>query len=455
MLLALHSVRRHRWVFALVALTVVALSGVLLAVLPRTYEVQTTLQVQRADVIAALSGGTVPGQPDVPTARAADTILSSDNLVALVTQSGMLERWPKTRAPILRLKDRIWARLFPKPTDEDRIDGFVGFLERAMWVNTTESTVSIGVHAPDPDLAFRLVESASENFIEARHAAEISAIADAIAILDKRAGKVREELDRALAQLDEKRTERSARLGNRVRSRPQPQLVVRAPSEEGARLTVQIEAKRRAIADLEEFRRKRILELETRLQELRGLYADGHPAVQDLKQSIEGLRGRSPLVISLERDLGDLEAERKQRGLLAEVPLGSSRAKDASVTAAALEVDDPREVEDPDVEYAKTQVRHVITRYNNLLDRVEAARLEQDSAQAAYKYRYSVLRPAQHPRGPIKPKPALVLPSSIVAGLLLALLATTLLDLGSRRLLEPWQVETVLGIPLMGEIQDL
>jgi hypothetical protein len=174
-----------------------------------------------------------------------------------------------------------------------------------------------------------------------------------------------------------------------------------------------------------------------------------------VKQSLEALTGKSPQVTSLERELTQLEEERKERGLLPEVPLRGFRSRDASVTEAALQAEDPRELEDPDIEYAKTQVRHAIGRYNGLLDRIEGARLEEDSVQAAYKYRYGVLRPAQRPRAPIKPKPTLVVPASIVAGLLLGVMATTLLDLGSRKLLEPWQVETALGIPLMGQIQDL
>ncbi|MGZ6072120.1 MAG: chain-length determining protein, partial [Myxococcaceae bacterium] len=120
-----------------------------------------------------------------------------------------------------------------------------------------------------------------------------------------------------------------------------------------------------------------------------------------------------------------------------------------------LDADDPREAEDPDIDYAKSQVRHAITRYNGLLDKVEAARLEQDSAQAAFKYRYTVIKPAQKPRGPIKPRPALLIPASVVAGLLLGIIATALIDLWSRKLLEPWQVEHALGIPLLGEVRGL
>jgi capsular polysaccharide biosynthesis protein len=138
---------------------------------------------------------------------------------------------------------------------------------------------------------------------------------------------------------------------------------------------------------------------------------------------------------------------------MADVPLRTSRVR---AKIAGLQLDeDPREAEDPDIEYAKSQVKAAIARYNGLLDKVENAHLEQDGAQAAFKYRYTIIKPAQKPRGPVKPKPAFVIPASLVAGLLLGIIATALIDLWSRKLVEPWQVEHALGIPLLGEVRGL
>ena len=44
--------------------------------------------------------------------------------------------------------------------------------------------------------------------------------------------------------------------------------------------------------------------------------------------------------------------------------------------------------------------------------------------------------------------------ASILAGLLLALVIPGLKDLASRRFVEPWQVETELGVPLIGEVAE-
>ncbi len=450
-LLVGRSMARHRAVLVAVWLGVVAVTVGLLAVLPKTYEVQTTLQAQRAEVIAALS--TRSGvEADIPSRQAAETVLRHDNLVALINQTDLIQRWPERRAPLLRVKDWLWVRLFPPQTPDERLDSFVGLLEKRLWVNNAEGTVSIGIHFPDSELAYRLVDAALENFLEARHAAEISSIGEAIVVLENRAAKSREALDAARTQLEDLRTARAAKLGKVVR-RP---VAIDSPTSldsAASQLVVQVQSRRRALADLQSFRRRRVAELEARLEELRSLYSENHPSVLDAQQSLEAMRKESPQISTLQRELAPLEAELKTRGLAPDMPLRTSRVREG--TGLGLEPDDAREGEDPDIDYAKSQVRHAITRYNALLDRIEAARLEQDSAQAAFKYRYTIIKPAQKPRGPIKPKVALIIPASIVAGFFLGVIATALIDFSSRQLVEAWQVEHTLRLPLLGEIRGL
>jgi uncharacterized protein involved in exopolysaccharide biosynthesis len=447
------SMARHKRVLFSVWLAVVGASVGLMVALPKTYEVQTTLQAQRTDIIAALSNRPAAG-PD-PSKQAAETVLRHENLVSLVQQTDLIRKWPERRAPAMRVKDAIFARLFRPKTPDDELESFVGLLEKQLWVDSSnQGTVSIGIHFPDPDLAFSLVDTALENFLEARHASEISSIGDAIVVLENRAAKSREALDETRDQLETLRAARAAKVGKGNVRRVLP-LESETPLDgKTSQLLVQVQSRRRAIADLQEFRRRRATELEARVEELRSQYSASHPSVLDAQQSLETMRGDSPQVLALQRELAPMEAELKQRGLASDVPLRTSRVREKLGTLQ-LDAEDPREAEDPDIEYAKSQVKAAIARYNGLLDRVESARLEQDSAQAAFKYRYSVIKPAQKPRGPIKPKPTLIIPASVVAGLLLGIIATALIDLWSRKLVEPWQVEHTLGIPLLGEIRGL
>jgi hypothetical protein len=174
----------------------------------------------------------------------------------------------------------------------------------------------------------------------------------------------------------------------------------------------------------------------------------------DTRESLEALRQESPQIVALQQELAPLEAELQQRGLLSDVPLKAQRERQSAIDATALGPFDPLEDQDPEINYAKTELNHAYARYNLLQDRVQAARLELDSARAAFKYRYVVIRPAQRPRGPVAPKTLLVVIASVIAGLVLAAFGPAFVDLASRTFVEDWQVEHALGVPLLGTLPD-
>jgi uncharacterized protein involved in exopolysaccharide biosynthesis len=449
---ALHSIRRHKLLFLLIWIGIVAFSLGLMVSLPKTYQVRTTLQAQRNQVMPALSNPTraIPMDADAPTRLAAETVQSYDNLVALIQQTDLVKNWPLHRAPLPRLKDALRRILFKHPTHEDQVDNFVYYLREKLWVSTGDGTVTIGIDFPDADLAYRLVDAAMQNFLEARHAADVSSIAEAITILEGRAEQAHQALTAALQQLQALRDEQDARGGKRARK---SEAAAHAPApidQEDSRLLATAQNKRRAIADLEEFRRRRVTELQNRLQEQRASFSGNHPAILDIQQSLEAMRQESPQVAVLKRELAPLEVELKKRGVVDQATQGAGRALPVVIQAEL----DPRESEDPQIGYAKEQVRFALATYNSFLDRIEGARLELDSARAAFKYRYTIIHPAQKPRRPAKPKPKLVLGASLIAGFALALLSTTLVDLRSRKLLENWQIERQLGLPLIGEVRS-
>lgn len=86
--------------------------------------------------------------------------------------------------------------------------------------------------------------------------------------------------------------------------------------------------------------------------------------------------------------------------------------------------------------------------------RIDGARIEQDTARAAFKYRYSVVRPASVPKKPVKPDVAVILVLSGVLALFSALVAGALRDWLSGRLVEPWQVERALELPVLAQVKQ-
>jgi hypothetical protein len=445
-LLVVHAVRRHLGRLFLIWFGVVAASMGLMSLLPKTYEVQTTLQVLRP---AGLSSSSSEG--DSQTKQAALSVLTRDNLVALLKQTDFVNTWPLHRAPLLKAKDYLWAHLFKPPTEQETVDGFVGLLEKQLWVTPGEGTVIIGIQLTDAQLALALVEAALQNFLEARHTAEISSIGEVISILEARAAQSHEGLDQTLRELQDLRNVRAKRLGRTVRGVDSAPALASLPDPETEQLLVQLKSKRLAIADLEDFHRRHVADLETHLEEVRTRYSETHPAVLDAEQALETARPESIQVVALRKELAPLEAELKLRGFDSDAALKNSPSHDMSLQQT-LEAMDPHEDEDPDIDFAKSQVRHALGHYNDMLDRTAAARLEQDRAGAAFKYRYIVLWPAQKPLGPYRPKPLAVLAASLVAGLFLAVVSVTLIDVASKKLLEPWQVEHAVGVETLGTL---
>jgi hypothetical protein len=64
-----------------------------------------------------------------------------------------------------------------------------------------------------------------------------------------------------------------------------------------------------------------------------------------------------------------------------------------------------------------------------------------------------VIWPAQVPKKPVTPNLLKVLGLGTLASIFLALGAAVLADWGSGKLLERWQVEGLLGLPILGEVR--
>src|SRR5579883_2511305 len=184
--LFLRAPRRHRRA-ALVTLVVALSLGLAVVFLwPRTYRCDTRILAQRNFVLPAIDNPSMmmpPREADGPTKNVSDTIMQRDNLVTLVTQLGLLDRWQTNRAPILRLKDAITGA--SGKSAEDRERDMVGLLEKVLNVWSDESSITITIDWPDPDVAYDIISFVEKNFLEARYDTNVNVITEAIRILEE------------------------------------------------------------------------------------------------------------------------------------------------------------------------------------------------------------------------------------------------------------------------------
>ena len=468
-------VRRHR-VLALGSFLSLALLGVLAGVgLPRTYKVESRLLANNNDLIRALGNPRSSLPSEDPTRAARELVFAHDNLVSLIKQTNLMKSWEETRPAVVKWKDRLTFFIIGEPTDEERIDAMVGLLEKKLAVTTDQQTVTISINWHDPQMAYLLVETAQQNFLETRHVTEMTAISEALSILEMHGGQLQKMVDDALHELERVRdTRRRGAMGNQPpMAAPESGSVTFAPAaavqerldapssateQELAQLKFLLNSKKRALGDLEDFRSRRVTELTAQLAEQKVQYADQHPIVMDMRQRIQALKLDSPQMTQVKADIDSLIAEyRRKGGRDPDALVEPSRARTVrrmvapQVTQTAMS--NAELSEDPMVEFSRNNLRVAAAKYEELLMRIDGARIEQDTTRAAFKYRYSVVRPASVPKKPVKPDPALIVAVTAVLALLGGLFAGAARDWLSGRLVEPWQVERSLSLPVLSQVK--
>jgi uncharacterized protein involved in exopolysaccharide biosynthesis len=329
------------------------------------------------------------------------------------------------------------------------LENLVLVLDKQLKVETREATISIQFDWPNPQQAYRIVAGALQNFLEVRHVQEVTALDENIAILRGRATTLRAEL----AQVTEE-TRRGAMLAGPRPPIGKPSMASAAPerqtaSEELVRLRSMLEAKQRATHDVEDFRRRRLAELMAQYESKRTVYTEDHPELVNLRRDIEALNHDSAQLIALraeERELREktqaMNAEEKAGPPVAAASPGEPRAAQPSAgegTNTAVEKSE--------------RVREARRRYEDVEESVGRAQLELETARSVFKYRYQIIWPVQLPKKPVSPNPLKVFGIGGFASLVLALLAAVALDWRSGKLLERWQIERQLGLPIIGQVR--
>jgi len=458
---------RHK-LLALTTFVVTAALGLAVAkFLPRTYYSQATLLPKRSSTIAALVNPDripaldpdppnplrPPGEVDSVTRSAGQAVLRRENLVALIKRVNLMDRWEATRAPLLRFKDLVMQSISSRPSEDIKLDSMVGMLEKQLNVDTEDGKVTISVLWPDPQLAYELVDAAQQSFLEARQREDLASIKDAMEILELHEKKANENVKLAYTNAEKVFTQIML---ERRRAVGDPRVAGGfSTNQQMAGLRFLIRAKRRAISDSEEQHNRRLEQLNADLVAQRKLFGENHPNIVELQQRIVGLRAQgSPNTKVLQTEEKQLAAEYERYGGQA-VPFPDEPQPDPYGLERVLIGILPALSENPRAAMASDELQASLILQQQLRKRIEAAKMERDIVQASFKYRYTVLTPADFPRAPVKPNAKVIALGGVLAGLLLGLFAAIARDVLSGRLLQPWQVRRGLGLPVLAELDSV
>jgi uncharacterized protein involved in exopolysaccharide biosynthesis len=452
---ALRALRKYAWA-PLVGLGLgIAGAALVTWALPDYYLVEANLAAQRSDIIASFGN---PGRPHVAEwgsrgYGAQDLMKRRESLLALVEQVDLLDDWRAHRSPAGRIKDRLtFGR---KLTDDELRRALVKVLDQRLLVWSDEGSVRVLITWPDADMAFRLVDGVVQNYIETRHVTEMAMLGESIQLLQERLASAEEALNEALDVARKARPRASAR-ARRADPEPATSIVPSGMTMDLLRIRSEIASQRRTLDDLVSFRERRISQLQAELDEKRAVLGELHPTIVTLRASLAALTEDSPQIVALRRDIQDLESRYVASGgklsdldaLDFEITTSPTRATTPAVIAA---LEGP--LRDPAEEFARSKLAAAMVRYNVVADRLEAAQTERDAMTASNKYRYLVVKPPLRPREPVnRGKKRMVWAAGSLAGLLFGVLGAFVLAYREGRIVQMWQVEHGLGLPILAEL---
>jgi uncharacterized protein involved in exopolysaccharide biosynthesis len=474
------ALRGHRLLAGVTAALVVAATIVAVVVWPRSYTCTTVLAAKENRILDG-------DKASAPLGGAAEVILSNENITGIVDELQLARNWESTLPPASRLKHRVMSFLRGEVSEAAKREALISMVQNNIHVTPpgwNESKLTISVDWHDGPTAAALADAADQSFLRARQVAEISTITEYITILEGHANELRDEIQSMAGQ--GKRDDKAAAApaaappaaaAPSAAPTPAPAPLrtpapVRAaapiatePPEDLSELRAQVEEKTRTVKEIEDSRQKRLADAEATLTELRTKFTAAHPMVVTAERNIAELSQDSPKLLALRGELKDLSAKlkakstiqreetafRNGRGVLPAAPNaipGASNVEPLPSDIMRLMQDDSEEL-DPAV---SAQFRTAVNKYATLRDKIGTARVDLDTAQAAFKHRYQIVIPAEAPSKPSKPKVPVIVAAGLIFSLVAGLLAAVLAELKTGRVVERWQVDR-LGVPLLGDVR--
>jgi uncharacterized protein involved in exopolysaccharide biosynthesis len=457
--------RRHL-LLGVASLVVVASIGIAISIaIPSIYEANSKILVsQTALATAALSNPNRQLPVVDPMRGITEVTMTRENLEAIIRDTGLIQHWDATRSPLLKAKDWLWSVVMGPIPEADRVRALIGVLETRISLRAEDSTtIRIQVVWGDREMVVKLARAVKEKFLQARVAQETSVISAAIGVIEdelKRAGDAIEPALGGVVRAREKSKEAKvastpdAGAGVTPESAPAQTYVRTAPKPQGPDPAVssKLAEIRQAERNILEPWQRRLTELRVQLADLRGQYGSAHPLVVQQEARIKDATIQPAELTALREE---------ERGLISRIESGQlvpgegggghwvpsrSAGGSSAAPAAPLLLE-----EDPEVSAARAKLMSAVSKYDELKNRLDAARIELTTTEIAFKYRYVVVAEPEIPRKPIKPnRPGLIM-ASVVAGIVAGLLAGAIRELTSGRLVEPWQVKQI-GLPLLADV---
>jgi uncharacterized protein involved in exopolysaccharide biosynthesis len=409
---------RRRWILVLLLPVLFTSAAVAAArVLPRVYTTETRLLTKKNYTMPALAapGRSVPLGSEAPAQSAAELVLQRDALEQIVERAGLAASWSEKAPPLMRAKQALRTRIKGPLSEEEMQDAMVGLLRQRVRVRIDDSEV-ITIRASwwNADDALAIVNEALTAFLASRQRLDVETIAETEAILARNTDALQARVEQRLATF---RDARARAVGGTAaliaKSRDTP--------AELEKLRTELNARQRYRQELERQRDLRIGQLQMQVAEQSATLGERHPDQVATREALNRVLADDGGVTQARVQEEQLEREFSARGGSAS---GLRTMAGSDLIDAASSPDD-----DASVIYARALLRIDVDDYQDMSSRLSNARIELETARAAFGYRYMVTQPAERPREADSPNPLLMAIGGLFAGVFAGMAAALALEL--------------------------
>lgn len=126
---------RRKGLTAFISVICLAMTVVASIFAPKSYEVDAKVLVTRAQLIGAANEyGPTPEEQKAQARQFEEQVKARDNILSLIKQTQLVERWDSMRQPHRRLIDQLTQLGSQPPTDEQKFDTIMKTLDAKLRV---------------------------------------------------------------------------------------------------------------------------------------------------------------------------------------------------------------------------------------------------------------------------------------------------------------------------------
>ena len=427
----------HRKWWAIVSFVVLSLAAVVAAYsLPTLYRSTATLLVQSQDLPTGLVESPASGAIGQRIARIRERVLSRGDLISLIEQNDLYAEERRTK-PMSTIVEKM------------RKSTTVGALESDIGATQPQQNNTIAINMafdyPDPGKAQAVLQSFVTSFLRMDTENVEDQASLTVRFLEDQARKLQGEVSVIERQL----TELKARNGAALANSGVPSMV--DTGSYSAQITSLENQNRQLLAQLRRTPAQSsvVAQAEANLAAMRAMYNDSHPDVVAARERLTAARALAESQPKQSEDALIQAQVQANNAAIANLTQGRNEALARAQTAMAGSARAPAILEqamqlENRASGLREQYREVA---NNLLKAQNSARMATEQRAE----RLSLVEPPSLPDKPVSPNRPLLIAAGAAAGLALGFVLALGIELLSRPLRSPAQIEGM-GFPVLGVV---